>query len=298
MGFADLAIVLAFVGEPAPSSPPTESPIAPTEATPLDAPPVDPPTVEPTPPLAVPDESWAALVDREIIVIFADGTEVRGTLLGHSPDTVTLADQSGAVQTIARVEVLSVAIAPAPEPTPPPPLEEVEPAPSQPVQHPPQPERERDARLGVFVAQGPGVGFWSAKGLTGKTVAYRLDAAVGIDAGDRVMFAVQAGGLLGGRIDDDVRATFGRIGLSVTPHGRYFAGQFGLGAGFSRLVSTHDRTHKFEDLGLAVPSRLMGIVPLPKQIFLGIGISYEFAALAKFRIFYNMIAFELTVGRW
>lgn len=289
----DLALALALVGEPAAPTPTTEQPTpAPAE------PQVEPPPVEPSPPLAVPDESWAALADREIIVTLANGQQTRGTLLGYTADTVTIADTNGVVQTIARVDVLAVAIAPAPEPTPPPPVEEIEPPPPQPEEPSQQPPRERDARLAVFVAQGPGIGFWSAKGLTGKTVAYRLDAAVGIDVADRVTFAVLGGGLLGGRIDDDVRATYGRIGLAVTPHGRYFAGQFGLGVGFSRLVSTHDRRDKFEDLGLAVPSRLMGLVPLPKQIFLGIGISYEFAALAKFRIFYNMIAFELTVGRW
>lgn len=295
----DLALSLLLVAEPAPSGGAPDGSITPP-ATTGETPPVEAPPVEPAPSFAVPDETWAALGERQIVASMADGTELRGTLLGHTADTVTIAGPGGEVRTIPRADVLGVAVAPAPTPEPEPEPEPEPPPPIEPAPETSQPEPppKRDARLGVFLAQGPGVGFWTAKGLTGKTVAYRLDAAVGLDVADRVMFSVLGGGLLGGRIDDDVRATFGRLALAVTPHGRHFAGQFGIGAGFSRLVSTHDRKDKFEDLGLAVPTRLMGLIPLPHHIFLGIGLSYEFAALAKFRILYNMIAFEITVGRW
>jgi hypothetical protein len=113
------------------------------------------------------------------------------------------------------------------------------------------------------------------------------------------MYAL-AGGLLGARIKDldgnrDVKANYGHVALTFAFGGKYYYTLFGAGGGFSRLDFGDDLQ---KDAGLAVPFKLYGKIPLPKKLYIGIGISYEFAAVRNFDRYINGIGGQIVFGRW
>ncbi len=114
-----------------------------------------------------------------------------------------------------------------------------------------------------------------------------------------------AGGLFGAKIggpnDDDgnateIKANYGHVGGVFAFGGQWYYTTVGAGAAFSRLRFADGTLQK--DKGLAIPSKIMARIPLPKKLYIGIGLTYEFAAVRGFSRFVNGIGGQLVFGRW
>jgi hypothetical protein len=135
---------------------------------------------------------------------------------------------------------------------------------------------------------------WSAKGERIGTAAYHLDLGVGYHFSEQVGLYLLGGGMLGGRVDG-VHTTLGRIAIAPGLRKKHFALMPGVGVAFSRLRSGDAA---YNDLGLAIPVRAMGMIPLRSKLYLGLGVVYDFALLKGSDIFVNVIGGEVTLGRW
>jgi hypothetical protein len=123
-----------------------------------------------------------------------------------------------------------------------------------------------------------------------------MDFAVGFNATKGFGMYAMAGGLLAAKIDDkQVKANYGHVNLMFAFGGKYYHTMFGAGGGFSRLNRDGDIQ---KDAGLSVPARIFGKIPLPKKLYVGIGIAYEFAAVRNFDRYINAIGGQIIFGRW
>lgn len=84
----------------------------------------------------------------------------------------------------------------------------------------------------------------------GLTLRYRLDIGVGYNFSERLGLYALGGGLFGGRLDESIKATYGRLALGVRVKGKRLAFLPGLGLAFSRLVA--GAGERFEDHQLAL----------------------------------------------
>lgn len=283
---------------------------------------------------AVSEDAWQAMLDQQVVLELADGTSVSGKLVRVSKKAVVVVAADGAVQTIEKSKVASLRMDVPPTEPPPadppvetpveePPVEEppvveapveeppaeepVEPVEEPPVEEPPPPEptpivvepepepEPEHARVGFIVGNGLVFGAWSADGVHAKTLAYHLELGVGYNFTKHIGLYALGGGLLGGRVDDDVQATLGRLAIAPAIRAKYFGFIPGIGVAFSSLRSGGA---KYQDLGLAIPIHVMGMIPLPQKLYLGVGLAYDFAVLKGFDIFVNVIGVEVTLGRW
>ena len=124
-----------------------------------------------------------------------------------------------------------------------------------------------------------------------------MDWGVGLNLSPTFGMYAIAGGLLGAKIDNDrIKANYGHVAALFAFGGKYYFSTVGAGVAFSRLRFEDDTLHK--DTGLALPFKLVGRIPLPKKLYIGLGLTYELAMVRGFSRFINGIGGQITVGRW
>jgi hypothetical protein len=112
------------------------------------------------------------------------------------------------------------------------------------------------------------------------------------------------GGLFATKIRSDpgdgmrerLKHNYGHLAFLFAFGGKYYFSTLGAGVAFNRLRFPDDSLQK--DVGLAIPFKLVGKIPLPKKLYIGIGLTYEFAAVRGFDRFINAIGGQIVFGRW
>jgi hypothetical protein len=252
---------------------------------------------------------------RQVTVETRDGP-VEGELASADGDSVVLIAADGSVKAIPKASATAVkvvqpppATAAKPMPTQPPPSNAAtQPSPEaaaseEAEEETPAQKRRRERRekrehalLGLFTAHGATYSHWNGDGINSGNASYAMDWGIGFNATKGFGMYAMAGGLLAAKIDHKrVKANYGHVNLMFAFGGKYYQSMFGAGGGFSRL-NFGDRIEK--DAGLSVPFKLFGKIPLPKKLYIGIGLSYEFAAVRNFGRYINAIGGQIILGRW
>lgn len=276
----------------------------------------------------VPDATWSALEGKQVIVETSSGA-VEGELTAAAEDTLVVIEADGRVRSVPKRDATGVRVAPRPGPvlptTPPPETREGEPSQDGAEHGQAAAEQERDttgqkqgtersrkeerkekrrqrararehALLGTFTAHGAAYAHWRGDGISAGHAAYTMDWGIGINPTPRFGMYAVGGGLLGARIDDkQVRANYGHLAFMFAFGGKYYFSTFGAGAAFSRLAFENE-TQK--DIGLALPAKIFGKIPLPKKLYIGIGLSYELGLVREFHRVVNGVGGQIVFGRW
>ncbi|MGH1342990.1 MAG: hypothetical protein ACRBN8_15615 [Nannocystales bacterium] len=278
---------------------------------------------------AVSDAAWDALVGRNVEVQTNTGP-LRGELLRSEGAQVVIVRADGSVVTTPKSAASSVKVVqpPAPAPAPEQQIAALDaPSDSQPpVQDEDEDEGEdeelteaqkrrkerRDKRehalLGAFSMHGATYSHWRGDGVNGGHASYAMDWGVGVNFSKNFGIYAIAGGLFGAKIqepDDEmgnetsIKANYGRVGGLFAFGGQWYYTTVGAGAGFSRLRFADGTLQR--DKGLAIPSKIMARIPLPKKLkkyYLGVGLTYELALIRNFGRSINAIGGQIVVGRW
>lgn len=158
-------------------------------------------------------------------------------------------------------------------------------------------EKREHAILGAFTMQGATYTHWRGDGVNGGQASYAMDFGVGANLSPGFGMYAVGGGLFGAKIDDkQTNANYGHIAALFAFGGKHYYSTVGAGVAFNRLRYASDRLEK--DVGLAVPFKLVGKIPLPKKLYIGLGLTYEFAAVRGFSLFVNGIGGQIVFGRW
>lgn len=289
------------------------------------------PTTTPTPARttaaapAVSDAAWDALVGRNVEVQTTSGV-LTGELLRSEGTQVVIVRADGSVATTQKSAASSVRVIQPPPATPPP--EQQIAALDPPPESQPEPveedgeeelteaekrrkerrEKREHALLGAFSMHGVTYSHWRGDGVNGGHASYAMDWGVGVNFSKNFGLYAIAGGLLGAKIqgpndelgnETSIKANYGRVGGIFAFGGQWYYTTVGAGAAFSRLRFADGTLQR--DKGLAIPSKIMARVPLPKKlkkIYLGIGLTYELALIRNFGRSINAIGGQLVVGRW
>jgi hypothetical protein len=162
-------------------------------------------------------------------------------------------------------------------------------------------ENREHAILGAFTMHGATYTHWRDAGRNAAVnsghASYAMDFGVGANLSPGFGVYAMAGGLLGAKIDDrQTNANYGHVAAMVALGGKHYHTMFGAGVAFNRLRFPDDRLEKHS--GLALPFKLVGKLPLPKKLYIGLGLSYELGIVMGFRRFVNGIGGQIVVGRW
>lgn len=158
-------------------------------------------------------------------------------------------------------------------------------------------EKREHAILGAFTMQGATYTHWRGSGVNAGHASYAMDFGVGANLSPGFGMYAVAGGLLGAKIDDkQINANYGHVAALFAFGGKHYFSTVGAGVAFSRLRFADDRLEK--ETGLAIPFKLVGKIPLPKKLYIGLGLTYEFAAVGGFTRFINGIGGQIVFGRW
>ena len=276
---------------------------------------------------AVSDAAWDALVGRDVEVQTNSGV-LRGELLRSEGTQVVIVRADGSVVTTQKSTASSVKVvqppAPAPAPEqqiaalegpsdPPPPPEEADGEGDEDLTEAQKRRKERrekreHALLGAFSMHGATYSHWRGDGVNGGHASYAMDWGLGVNFSKNFGLYAIAGGLFGAKIqgpDDDmgnetsIKANYGRVGGIFAFGGQWYYTTVGAGAAFSRLRFADGTLQR--DKGLAIPSKIMARIPLPKKLkkyYVGIGLTYELALIRNFGRSINAIGGQLVVGRW
>ncbi|MEM6289842.1 MAG: hypothetical protein AAGA54_01210 [Myxococcota bacterium] len=315
----------------------TVQPVAAEGTTPAEAPPpvvaaepaprADVAVQSPTRTQAVSDEVWSALQGRQVTVEVTGGAPVQGELLRSDGAAVVVVEADGSVRSIAKTSASGVKVV-----QPPPAQPAASPrqdiasldAPAEPaLAEDPAAEDEDDeltageqrrkerrearehALLGAFTMHGATYSHWRGEGVRAGGASYAMDWGVGFNFSKTFGVYAIAGGLFGARIDGpedeegaitETKANYGHVGGIFAFGGKWYYSTVGAGAAFSRLRFADGTLQK--DSGLAIPTRFVARVPLPKKLYLGVGLTYEFAAVRNFGRFVNAIGGQIVFGRW
>ncbi|MEX1368426.1 MAG: hypothetical protein AB1Z98_35165, partial [Nannocystaceae bacterium] len=290
-----------------------------------------PATSPATPAPAVDDAAWAALVGRDVVVEVSGGT-LTGELLRADGPSLVLAMSDGRVQTLPKANATGVRLAtapaaapaaaspsPTPAPAPATTAPAAEPTPAA-ADEPPAEEEElsrgdkrrkerrenrEHALLGAFTMHGATYSHWrdsgrESTGVNAGHASYAMDWGLGVNLSPGFGMYAVAGGLFGAKIRDDangrIKANYGHVAALFAFGGKYYYSTVGAGVAFSRLRFADDTLQK--DPGLALPFKLVGKIPLPHKLYIGIGLTYELAMVANFGRFINAIGGQIVVGRW
>jgi len=300
---------------PAETSLPTVETAAPARVAPVRAAPAP----------AVDDATWNALKGRDVIIETPNGP-VQGELADAAGPSLVIVGQDGQVASLPKSQATGVRVAKAPPPAATPKEELAALGPAEPAAADEDEEEEGDAKdeeeeeeeeltegqkrrkerrekrehaiLGAFTMHGATYSYWRGDGVNGGGASYAMDFGVGGNFSPKFGMYAMAGGLLGAKIEDDNRnANYGHVAGLFVFGGKWYYSTVGAGAAFSRLRDrTTDDLQK--DTGLAMPFKLMGKIPLPKKLYIGLGLSYEFAAFRGFSRFVNAIGGQIVFGRW
>ncbi len=275
---------------------------------------------------AVSDAAWVAVQGRNVEVDTASGS-FYGELASSDGDTLVLVQADGEVVTLPKADAVGVRVVkapasggaaplatqPTPETTPAESMAALDAAPADPAAEEPAAEEEeltaaeqrrkdrRDKRehalLGAFAMHGATYSHWRGDGINAGHASYAMDWGVGANLSPRFGMYAMAGGLLGAKIEGgETKANYGHIAALFTFGGEHYFTTAGAGVAFSRLRyrdTTLDR-----DRGLALPAKIVGKIKLPHKLYLGIGLTYEFAAVRGFSRFVNAIGGQIVIGRW
>ncbi|MCA9711688.1 MAG: hypothetical protein KDK70_37985, partial [Myxococcales bacterium] len=158
-------------------------------------------------------------------------------------------------------------------------------------------EKREHALLGAFTMQGATYTHWRGDGVQAGHASYAMDFGLGINPSPGFGMYALAGGLLGAKIQDkQIKANYGHVAFVFAFSRKYFFSTVGAGGAFSRLRFSDGTLQK--DRGLAIPTRLMGKIPLPHKLYLGLGITYELGLVRGFSRAINGIGGQIVVGRW
>jgi hypothetical protein len=268
-------------------------------------------------PAPVPDAAYNAMIDKRVTIDTEAGSST-GKLLSVAEDSVVLIGDDGEVITVRKADATRLRLAsktpdetlPSEEiPTEAPaetPADDGKPVASPADGKPKGDEGKRPPakhKLGLFTSHGIAYSHFRqsdsrvgpASNFRDGGPSYALDVGVGYNFNDRLGLYGLVGGLVGAPLQDKtVRGHFGHVAVSLAFKGKYIAFVPGLGVGFSALRDSDGVDRR---AGFALPIKVMGIIPLPKELFLGIGIGYDLGILRGSQIF-NGISGQLTVGRW
>ncbi len=270
--------------------------VAPTEVPPAEPSPTAALTLPPQPRVA--DAAWKAMLDRNVIVQTGSG-EISGKLVSITEDEAVLVDDTGNVTTVRRAEVSSLKLR---EATPAPPAATTPAA--QPATTTDKDEKDGEAednkprhRLGLFTSHGVAYAHWYRRNRFGDGAAtYALDLGVGVNFSERHGLYLLLGGMVGAHgLDRPTNGHYGHVAAAFRIKRKYIAFIPGIGAGFTALQDPDGGWKRYA--GLALPFKLMGLIPLPKELFLGIGVGWDLAFLQDRHVF-NGISGQITVGRW
>lgn len=272
---------------------------------------------------AVSDAAWDALVGRNVEVQ-TNGGPIRGELLRSEGSQAVIVKDDGSVVTVPKSSASSVRVVKASAP-PPEPREEIaglEAPPEQPAseeatdegdeeltegqkRRKERREKREHALLGAFTMHGATYSHWRGDGVNAGHASYAMDWGVGANFSKNFGLYAIAGGLFGAKIDGPndmdgnattLKANYGHVGALFAFGGQWYYSTVGAGAAFSRLRFADGTLQK--DKGLAVPTKIMARIPLPKKLYIGIGLTYEFAAVRNFGRFINAIGGQIVFGRW
>ena len=275
-------------------------------------------TAAPAKQSGVDDAAWGALEGRQVEVSTADGP-VKGELASHEGDTIVLVQSDGQVVTMPKAKATGVRVAqPEPAATGPAPKEEMasldtgnESPPEDAAEEGEEEEeltkgeqRRKDRRekrehaiLGAFTMHGATYSHWRGDGINAGHASYAMDWGLGANFSPSFGMYAMAGGLFGAKIDGkSTKANYGHIAALFVFGGKYYYSTIGAGGAFSRLRFEDNTLHK--DRGLALPFKLVGKIPLPHKLYIGLGLTYEFAAVRGFSRFINAIGGQIVFGRW
>jgi len=253
---------------------------------------------------AVPDTTWSALEGKRIAVE-TSGAPVEGELASSKGSDLVLVADDGTVLTVPKADAKGVKVTrrepmTAPDPAPSATAsEDAKPGDAKPVDAKPDDSKKKKrehALVGAFSAHGAGYANWRGQGVSAGHAAYLMDWGIGVNPTKGFGMYAMAGGVLGARIDDKtIRANYGHFNLMFAFGGKYYHSMFGAGVGLSRLKMPAE-TQK--DVGLSLPFKIFGKLPLPHKLYIGLGLSYELALVRNWHRFVNVIGAQLVVGRW
>ena len=299
---------------PVPTDTLAAAPAAPVETAPAPVQRVAPAKATP----AVDDATWRAIEGRQVVIDTPDGP-VEGELADSQGDTLVVVQENGRVTSLSKARASGVRVVQAPAPNPSPkdsmadlqPSDESEPSDDEPTAEEDEDEdlteaqkrrkKRREDRehaiLGAFAMQGATYSYWRGDGVNAGHASYAMDFGVGGNFSPKFGMYAMAGGLLGAKIDNKtIKANYGHVAALFVFGGKHYYSTVGAGVAFSRLRFGDDTLQK--DRGLAMPFKLIGKIPLPKKLYIGLGLTYEFAALRGFSRFVNAIGGQLVIGRW
>ena len=243
------------------------------------------------------------MLERRVDIETPTGT-VTGRLVSVGSDAVVLVRDDGEVVSVRKQSATRVKVA-TDEPTADPPATDPPASDEASAEEPGSPEDAavEDAaepsshrKLGLFTSHGIGYARFRTPGFRDGGAAYALDVAVGYNITERFGIYGLIGGHVGARINDnEARGHFGHFAVAFVRKWKYFAFIPGVGVGVSGIRGPDDARDR--RVGFALPIKAMGLIPLPKELFLGIGLGYDLGLLPGGHVV-NAIAFQVTVGRW
>lgn len=158
-------------------------------------------------------------------------------------------------------------------------------------------EKREHAILGALTMQGVTYTHWRGDGVKAGGASYAMDFGLGANLSPKLGVYAVAGGLLGAKIGDEhIKANYGHVLGLLALGGKYYYSTLGAGVAFNRLRFADDTRQK--DRGLAIPFKLVGKIPLPKHLYIGLGLTYELGMVRGFSRFVNAIGGQLVFGRW
>ena len=232
----------------------------------------------------VPESEWSSRRDQRVVLERRGGSPVRGKLIASEGDHAVVQGDDGQVQSIPKRDVTSLK------------AEDGKPAATE---DKPAGKKQSDwkyKKLGVFTSHGVGYARWRTPGYRDGGAAYLLDVGVGFNFSERFGIYGLIGGAVGARLQDkSVVGHQGHFALSFLARRKYIAFLPGIGLAMGNRRGPGDL--RVREMGVAFPIKLMGVIPLPKDLFLGIGLSYELAIMGATRP-WQAIGGQITVGRW
>ncbi len=247
------------------------------------------------------------MADRPITVELRDGTTLSGKLIATEGTHVVLMGEDNVVNSVAKTEAITVraqeAAAPADADTPAPDAipetKPIDPPPEEGTDRKPIPESKSEwpyKKLGVYTSHGIGYSHWRGSSYRSGGATYALDVGVGYNFSHKFGVYGLIGGAIGARLlDGAARGHYGHFALQFLVRREHFAFLPGIGLAMSTRKGPGNRIIK--EAGLALPLKLMGLIKLPKDLFLGIGMGYDLSIMADARLA-QTISGQVTVGRW
>jgi hypothetical protein len=237
----------------------------------------------------VPEAEWAKARDRNVTLERRKGKPVRGKLIAHEGDHAVVMGDDGKVVSVPKADVTSMK---AEDAAPKPATEEKATKPAEEKKGPDW----KYKKFGILTSHGVGYARWRSPEYRDGGAAYLLDVALGFNFSERFGVYGLVGGAVGARLQDrSVVGHQGHFALSFLGRGKHIAFLPGIGLAMGNRKGPGDQ--KIREMGVSFPIKLMGVIPLPKDLFVGIGISYELAIMGSTRP-WQAIGGQVTVGRW